>query len=375
LNLSPVNLRILMTTDTVGGVWMYAIELARTLRRHRIQVVLATMGRPPSAEQIRQARAIPDIVLCESTYRLEWMDEPWDDVDRAEHWLLQLADRYRPHLVHLNHYCHGHLEWQVPCVVVAHSCVLSWWEGVLGEPAPGRWDEYRERVTRGLQGADRVVAPSAAMLGTLKRHYGPLPPSTVVHNGRAAANYRPGRKAAYVLAAGRLWDAAKNLEMLTRIAPALHLPLYIAGESRHPDGGEADLGHVHTLGQLSPEALCKWYARAPIYVLPARYEPFGLSVLEAALSGCAPVVGEIDSLRELWGGAACLVPPDDERALIETINRLAADHGERETLAAMARRRALRYSAERMARGYLELYGALLPKAHASAPPLMTSSG
>jgi glycogen synthase len=197
----------------------------------------------------------------------------------------------------------------------------------------------------------------------------------VVHNGRAAAQYRPGRKAAYVLAAGRLWDAAKNLETLTRIAPALHLPIYIAGESRHPDGGEADLPHVRTLGQLTPEALCKWYARAPIYVLPARYEPFGLSVLEAALSGCALVVGDIDSLRELWGGAACLVPPDDECTLIETVNRLTADQNERETLAALARRRAMRYSAERMARGYLELYGALLPKAQAPTLPLKTGSG
>ena len=43
-------------------------------------------------------------------------------------------------------------------------------------------------------------------------------------------------------------------------------------------------------------------ARASIYALPARYEPFGLSILEAALSGAALVLGDIPSLREVWGG-------------------------------------------------------------------------
>jgi hypothetical protein len=46
-------------------------------------------------------------------------------------------------------------------------------------------------------------------------------------------------------------------------------------------------------------------------VLPARYEPFGLSVLEAALSGCALVPGDIASLRGNWDGVAEFVCPDD----------------------------------------------------------------
>ncbi len=39
--------------------------------------------------------------------------------------------------------------------------------------------------------------------------------------------------------------------------------------------------------------------------LPARYEPFGLSVLEAALSGCALVLGDIPSLRESGATRPC----------------------------------------------------------------------
>jgi glycogen synthase len=43
--------KILLTTDTIGGVWTYALELTRTLGEHDVQVALATMGAPLSREQ------------------------------------------------------------------------------------------------------------------------------------------------------------------------------------------------------------------------------------------------------------------------------------------------------------------------------------
>lgn len=353
-------LRVLMSTDTVGGVWMYALELARALRQRGVQVVLATMGAKPSPQQRQHARRVPDLVLCEGDFRLEWMEDPWRDVDRAGRWLLDLEQRYRPDVIHLNHYSHGHLDWRAPHLVVGHSCVMSWWRAVLGENPPGKWHTYRQRVRRGLRSADLVVAPSASMLSALERHYGPLGATAVVHNGRTPGEYARREKRPYVLAVGRLWDAAKNLEALTRIAPDLHWPVHLAGELRHPDGGEPPMPHVNILGQLAPRALGGWYARAAIYALPARYEPFGLSVLEAALSGCAPVIGDIDSLRELWDGAACFVSPDDPDALRSTLNRLAEDPHERRAVAARARERARRYTTARMADAYVTLYADLL---------------
>ena len=73
-----------------------------------------------------------------------------------------------------------------------------------------------------------------------------------------------------------------------------------------------------TLGLLSWKSTT-WMARAAIYALPARYEPFGLTALEAGLSGCALVLGDIPSLREVWGETACFVPPDDRDAVIEVL--------------------------------------------------------
>lgn len=368
-------LRVLMSTDTLGGIWMYAIELARALHQHGVQVVLATMGRALSDEQRRQSAQVDDLIVCESCYRLEWMEHPWQDVDRAGHWLLGLERRYRPDLVHLNHYSHGHLDWHAPHLVVGHSCVLSWRHAVLCEQPPDQWRAYQYRVRRGLRGANLVLAPSRSMLMTLEHLYGPFTWTGVIHNGRTPGDYYRREKHPCILAVGRLWDAAKNLETLVQIAPALRWPVYVAGELSHPDGGEASIQHVGLLGQLGLSALAKWYAHASIYALPARYEPFGLSVLEAALSGCAPVIGDIDSLRELWDGAACFAPPNDPEALQAVINGLAEDPHQRHQVAQRARERARRYTTTRMVGAYLNAYQALLAGRGKSSTPARATTG
>ena len=74
---------ILMTADTVGGVWTYAMELVRGLSEHDIRVILATMGEPMSADQRNEAASIRGLRVVESSYKLEWMQSPWEDVEIA----------------------------------------------------------------------------------------------------------------------------------------------------------------------------------------------------------------------------------------------------------------------------------------------------
>ncbi|MFP2899702.1 glycosyltransferase family 4 protein, partial [Corallococcus sp. 4LFB] len=192
--LAPPVRRVLMTADTVGGVWTYALELCRALCPKGVCVELATLGAPLSQAQWQEARALPGLTVHEGTWRLEWMDAPWDDVRAAGEWLLALEARLSPDVVHLNGYCHGAWPFRAPVLVVAHSCVLSWWEAVKGEPAPARYHRYREEVARGLHAASVVVAPTRAMLEALERHYGALHPRGCVHGGsRAGRHARPGR--------------------------------------------------------------------------------------------------------------------------------------------------------------------------------------
>lgn len=349
-----------MTTDTVGGVWNYALELAASLQPHGVQIGLATMGQPLNAAQREAVSALRHVEVFESRYKLEWMDDPWDDVDRAGEWLLDLAGLYRPDLVHLNGYVHGALPWRLPILMVGHSCVLSWWEAVKGDNAPPEWDMYRELVTQGLRCAQTVVAPTQTMLSSLNQFYGPFHQARVIHNARDPRDFQPGGKARLIFASGRLWDEAKNLAAVEKVAPKVAWPIYLAGENQAPGGGLAVFGNMNYLGRLAQPEIAHWFGRASIYVHPARYEPFGLCVLEAALSGCAMVLGDIPSLRELWDGVALFVDPTDHAGLAAAVTQLIEDVSLRHELAAAAQGKARLFSPARMGAEYLAAYEELL---------------
>jgi glycogen synthase len=357
--------RVLLTADTAGGVWTYAMELATALEREGVAVILATVGPEPSAAQ-RQDAELRGLPLRSFRCRLPWMQDPWKDVSAAGRWLVALAHEVRPDVVHLNEPVFAALDWPAPTVAVAHSCVLSWWEAVLGDPAPEGWDRYREAMRAGLGAADVVVAPSHAMLAALRAHYGTRH-GRAIPNGREPGGLRPEAKEPLVLTATRLWDAAKNIRALDGAAVGLPWPVYAAGEPLSPEGVEAAFPNLTLLGHLDQRRLTAWMSRAAAFALPAKYEPFGLSVLEAALAGCALVLGDIPSLREHWDGVAIFVPPEDAALLRLALTSLIDDARLRHTLAMRARRRALGFSARRMALGYRGAYDAALARREAPA--------
>jgi glycosyltransferase involved in cell wall biosynthesis len=80
------------------------------------------------------------------------------------------------------------------------------------------------------------------------------------------------------------------------------------------------------------------------------------------------VLGDIPSLREVWGDAAIYVPPDAPEALAEAINRLSRDPQVRKGMAQAARQRARRYTQEAMGRSYWQALQLLLAGATAPAP-------
>jgi glycosyltransferase involved in cell wall biosynthesis len=355
--------RVLLGADAVGGAWTFAVGLAAGLARAGVRTTLATMGPLPSEAQRREAAAVPGLELEESDARLEWMDEPWDDVARAGEWLLDIERRTRPDVVHLGGYAHAALPFRAPVVVTAHSCVVTWWRAVHGEEPPPAWDRYRRELRRGLDGAGAVVAPTRAMLRALVAAHGPVRDPRVIWHAAPPREGAGGPREPIVLAAGRAWDPAKNLATLDAAASDLPWPVVLAGSDAHPDGTRRPLRHVRTLGWLGPGELAAWMARASIYVAPARYEPFGLGALEAALSGAALVLGDLESLREVWGDAALWVPQDDPRAVGRAIRALIDDAGLRQRLAARARHRALAWSPDRQVAAWVSLYRELAGRA------------
>ncbi len=352
--------RVLMTADTIGGVWTYALALAEGLCRRGIEVHLATMGRLPNPAQQARATRIEGLVLHASEYRLCWMPQPWADLARAGRWLTALARRTRPDLIHLNDFGHAALPWEAPVLLVGHSCVLSWWRAVHGAEAPPQWQRYRQLVGRGVRRADVVIAPTAAMGEALNRHYGPIADLRVIPNGLAGA-YGAARvaKEPMILSAGRLWDEAKNIGALAAIAGDLPWRVVIAGDGAGANAAPGFADCVLT-GPLAPAELAAQYAAASLFALPARYEPFGLAALEAAAHGCALVLGDIPSLREVWGDAALFVPPNDRARLRETLLGLIADPERCRRWGERAARQARQYGLEPMTQGYLRVYDGLL---------------
>jgi len=357
-----------MTADTVGGVWTYSLDLCRALTARGIQVCLATMGAPLSADQQAEASRIPGLNVQERHFKLEWMDEPWADVDLAGKWLLELEQSVQPDLVHLNGYALAALNWHAPVLVVAHSCVLSWWKAVKGTAAPANWNEYKRRVKQGFASADAVVSISHAYAEELQDLYGPIRNLSVIYNGRPAGTFFSREKKRQVFAMGRIWDEAKNLGVLGQVANPTHIPIRIAGNNRHPETGEVlQIPNVELLGTLSPEQVKEELADAMIYVLPAIYEPFGLSVLEAALSGCLLILSDLPVFRELWGDTALYFNPAEPKQLCDLISKVQQEPENYTELPLKAKTRAEVFSLETMTDNYLNLYQSMVA-AHVASP-------
>jgi glycosyltransferase involved in cell wall biosynthesis len=138
------------------------------------------------------------------------------------------------------------------------------------------------------------------------------------------------------------------------------VPVKAAGPLVGPNGEHARFDHLATPGRLDDTALAGCLAARPVFVSPALYEPFGLAVLEAAMAGCALVLSDIPTFRELWDGAATFVAPDDHAGFAHAIEGLIGDTRLRLTQGETARAIARSYTVERMADGMDRIHRQLL---------------
>lgn len=349
--------RVLMTADCVGGVWTYSLELTKALQKLDVETLLLVTGGELSASQAADARSISNLHVVNRPLKVEWMPDPEHDILETNTLLLQLEQLFDPDIVHINGYANAAAGFRRPVVSVAHSCVPSWWAACRGGTPSPEWDGYRRRLRAGLSCANALVAPTFSYLKSLEALHGSHTTACVIYNGRDQDSFIPGAKKPFALAAGRFWDEAKNLQVVVSAKDQFEHDVFVAGDAA---GSEAPGGHLSLLGPLSAQALGREMSQAAVFIAPARYEPFGLAILEAGLSGCALVLGDIDTLRELWDGAARFVDPDDAETLAAHVNRLLADPGLAKAEGAKARTRARRYSASGMGAAYFNLYNSLL---------------
>lgn len=340
---------VLMTTDAVGGVWHYAIDLSRALSRAGHRVTLAVIGPEPDADQRRTATSIAGVELAATGLPLDWLCDSETEAARTARALAGLAGECGADLVHCNSPALvGAARWPVPVVAVAHGCIATWWEAARDGPLDPALGWHPEMVRRGLIAAAAVIAPSESFAAQLQETYRLPARPLAVHNGRPPVPVAATPPIDAVLTAGRLWDPAKNAALLDRVAGMIDTRLLAAGALDGPNGESIAPTNLVALGPLPGKALAELIARRPVFVSAARFEPFGLAVLEAASAGCALVLSDIPTFRELWDGAAVFADPDDAEGFTAAIARLREEPEWRAQLGREARMRSARYSVQAM---------------------------
>jgi hypothetical protein len=365
-------MRLMMTTDAVGGVWTFSASLGRALAARGVEVLLVNMGPRPGDQQRERLLGVRGVTVHETDLQLEWQDPAGLDLANAKLVLDEIVARFAPDLIQFNSYREAAFGWTVPTLVVAHSCVNSWMEacGQHGAFAGSAWATYTTNVTEGLACADTWAAPTASFRDWIATRYG-VAGGRAVWNGIEDSETSIMPKHPIVLAAGRVWDAAKNLASLQSVAPGIDWPIRIAGAAdvKGTSAG-AIIAHCDVLGALPPPQMRREMERASIFVSPALYEPFGLSVLEAARAGCALVLSDLPSFRELWSGAALFVDPVDPAAVRQALRKLCDDAPLLLRMQQAAHERSRRYDLRQTASDYCELYVALLDRA---APSMLNA--
>ena len=157
-------------------------------------------------------------------------------------------------------------------------------------------------------------------------------------------------------------DPRKNLAALRPVAAALRaegIDLVWAGDSRPYFTAAASASGVRALGYVADDELPGLYRGARAFVLPSRYEGFGLTCLEAMACGTPVVAADRAALPETCGDAALLVDPDDPAELAAAVLTAATDSSARDALCTAGLERASRFSWAATAAGVNGLLGAL----------------
>jgi glycosyltransferase involved in cell wall biosynthesis len=201
--------------------------------------------------------------------------------------------------------------------------------------------------------ARRVIVTSAATARLLTTGYGvPAERITTVLPGTDKSAPAKGSSDGMVqlLAVGAVVPRKGYDVLIAALGAMAELPwtLTIAGDgTRDPvcaaqlDAAISDYGledRVAVLGTVSDERLAELYDSADVFVLPSRFEGYGMAFAEALARGL-PVIGTTAGAipDTVPRGAGVLVPPDDAPALASALKRLIENPEARKEMAARAR--------------------------------------
>ena len=216
-----------MTADAVGGVWTYALELARGLAGQRIEVMLAVLGPAPDEEQREEARRGLRCHRHRAGARVAGpgrrpgrrsLPEPPGPGERV-------PPRSRPHQRLPRGRCRLSGPGDAGRPLLRRDLVA----GVPWRRAAARLERLcSRRARRAGCGRRRRRAHPRVPRGAFGS-MGDCQPARHPQRPRACAPIATPKRRS-ILAAGRLWDEAKNIAALAAVAPGLPWPVQVAGE-------------------------------------------------------------------------------------------------------------------------------------------------
>ena len=303
---------------------------------------------------------------------------------------LRAIQIWRPDVVHL----HTAMLWYVaqaiqdltntPIVYHVHSVDRAEYE-IGHEPNP--WLAHNHAQDQAVAASDRLIALTQSEANLLAQYYPAVRTKIrVVGNGiddsmaaRAAA-FRPRQPGSpLVLYSGRLVERKGIRELLDAIPQVLDTtpdacfvlaggppPLTgdeVAAQWLRPQH-EAYRDRIHFTGWLSPRDVYRWYSAADILVVPSRYEPFGMVVLEGMLHGLPVIAAEVGGPADILqhGRTGLLFPPRNVTALAAVLRQLVENSEDRHRMGyAAAREVRHRWLWERLVPDMLDVYREFQP--------------
>jgi len=344
---------VLLTVEPPGAAWPHVDTLVRELSALGVDVAVAAIAPPRPGQRVEYA-GIPGVELLPCPAAAPSVPEHLAKRERIASWLMEVEEVFNPDVIHLTGYLHAGLPWCGKVLVAGTPGIGT---------SYGRLDANQRRSCRvafshGLERADMVVTPTATMMAALGRNFG-IARGRTIHDGRDPGRYAPAVKEPVILSVGAIRQDPAQPAPIERVAGSLPWPMVVAGDQFDGNGRPLRLEGVTALGRVHAAQLAPWFNRAAVYVAMAA-EGAGTFVPEAALGGCALLLGDTAALRELWSGAALFVPADDADALASGLRTLLADRRLREAMGGAARRRALTRPARAMAEAYLGAYRELI---------------
>jgi glycogen(starch) synthase len=264
---------------------------------------------------------------------------------------------WRPDVVHL----HTAMLWYVaeaiqaatatPIVYHVHSVDRAEYH-IGNEPNP--WLAHSHAQDQAIAASDRLIALTRSESELLGQYYPEMRAKIrVVGNGiddseeaRAAA-FRPHRTGSpVVLYSGRLVERKGIRELLDAIPHVLdavpNTRFVLAGGPPPLNGDEVAAqwltprhspyrDRIHFTGWLSPQEVYRWYSAADVLVVPSRYEPFGMVVLEGMLHGLPVIAAEVGGPADILehGRTGLFFPPRNGTALAAALRQLVENDEDR----------------------------------------------